>query len=319
MTHRLAQFALIILCLALLFVPAEAQKKRDKKKVQSSGIPVLWEKTDIRRQDLYYGPGGKRMLPDLSRIKFIRQEKGGASLKYRIEDGSGDIWVAKLGREAQSETAAVRLLSAIGYKTEVNYLVPRLTIPGKGTFTNVRLEARPSNIDRGKSWKWGRSPFERTRQMQGLKVMMAFINNWDMKSANNVILHTGNRDLYAISDLGVAFGKTGSNSLPLFWRIGRSRNVPKDYARTNLVRGISKNRVKIIFNGKNRRKLRDITRDDVRWLADLLTQLSDKQIRDAFRAANYTPAQINLLTNAVKDRIDQLDRAGSGSRLAIAQ
>ena len=309
------QFALIILCLALSFVPAEAQKK--KKNKRHTGTPVLWEKVNIAQQDLYFGPGGKQMLPDLSSIKFIRQEKGGASLKYRIEDGSGEVWVAKIGREAQSETAAVRLLSAIGYKTEVNYLVPRLTIPGKGTFTNVRLEARPRNIDRGDPWKWGRSPFENTPQMRGLKVMMAFINNWDMKSANNVILHKGSRDIYAISDLGVSFGKTGNNSWPLFWRIGRSRNVPEDYAKTRLVRGLSKDRVKIVFNGKNRRKLRDITRSDVRWLADLLTQLSDQQIRDAFRAANYTPGQVDLLTNAVKNRIDELDRAGSGDRLAI--
>ena len=313
------QFVLIILCLGLAFVPAEAQKKKHKKNKHHTGTPVLWERTNIRQQDLYFGPGGKQMLPDLSSIKLIRKEKGGASLKYRIEDGSGDVWVAKIGREAQSETAAVRLLSAIGFKTEVNYLVPRLTIPGVGSFTNVRLEARPDNIERGKSWKWGRNPFEKTRHMQALKVMMAFINNWDMKSANNVILHTGGKDVYAISDLGVSFGKTGNNSWPLFWRIGRSRNVPEDYARTRLVRGVKKGRVKIKFNGKNRRKIKNITQADVRWLADLLTQLSDKQIRDAFRAANYTPAQIDLLTNAVKNRIDQLDRAGSGSRLAIAQ
>jgi hypothetical protein len=259
------------------------------------------------------------MVPDLSSIRFIREEKGGYSKKFRIEDGSGDVWVAKIGKEAQSETAAVRILSAIGYKTEVNYLVPRLTIPGRGTFTNVRLEARPKDLDRGDPWTWGASPFEETRQMQGLKLMMAFLNNWDMKSDNNVILRKGNRDLYAISDLGVSFGKTGSNSLPLFWRIGRSRNEPNDYARTRYVRGVSKNRVKIVFNGKNRRKLNDISRADARWLADLLTQLSDQQIRDAFRAANYTPGQINILTNAVKNRIDQLDRAASNDRYAIAR
>jgi hypothetical protein len=311
------QFALIVLCLALSFVPAEAQKKKSKKAY--AGTPVLWERVNVRQQDLYFGPGGKRMMPDLSSIRFIREEKGGYSKKYRIEDGSGDVWVAKIGKEAQSETAAVRIMAALGYKTEINYLVPRLTIPGKGTFTNVRLEARPRDIDRGDSWKWGRSPFENTRQMQGLKLMMAFLNNWDMKSANNVILRKGTRNLYAISDLGVSFGKTGNNSLPLFWRIGRSRNEPNDYARTRYVRGVSKDRVKIVFNGKNRRKLGDITRADARWLADLLTQLSDQQIRDAFRAANYTPGQINVLTNAVKNRIDQLDRAASYDRYAIVR
>ena len=85
------------------------------------------------------------MRPDLRRITFIKEEKGGYSKKYRVRDGSGREWVAKIGKEAQSETSAVRLLWGLGYLTEVNYLVPRVTIPGKGTFTNVRFEARPEN------------------------------------------------------------------------------------------------------------------------------------------------------------------------------
>lgn len=282
----------------------------------ANGKAVLWEPVDVSEQNLLLGPGGRPMWPDLSRITFIREEKGGHSKKYRIKDGAGRVWVAKLGDEAQSETAAVRFLSALGYKTEVNYLVPRITIPGKGTFTNVRLEARPENVKRGKEWKWGGTPFERSNQMQGLKIMMAFLNNWDMKSANNVVFETDGERQYVISDLGVAFGKTGSNSWPLFWRIGRSRNNPGDYAKAKFVTGTDDGRVKLRFNGKNRSRMNDITTANARWLADLLTQLSDRQIRDAFRAANYSQANINLLTRAVKDRIAQLDRVADGRRLA---
>jgi len=314
-TNRSIQTLLVLACLLFSFATAEAQKRKVRKAVPA-GNAVLWESVDVSSQDLYFGPGGEAMLPDLSRIRFIKEEKGGYSTKYRIEDGAGNVWVAKTGLEAQSETASVRIMSGIGYKTEINYLVPTMTIPGKGTFSNVRLEARPANVDRGKAWKWGRTPFERTRQMQGLKIMMAFLNNWDMKSANNVILHKGNERQYVISDLGVTFGKTGNNPLPLFWRMGRSRNNPVDYSKAKFISGVSRNRVKIVFNGKNRSRLKDITRADARWLADLLTQLSDKQIEDAFRAANYSQADIALLTTAVKDRIEQLDRAGGSGRLA---
>ena len=80
------------------------------------------------------------MKPDLRRIRFIKEEKSGHSKKFRIRDAAGREWVAKVGREAQSETAAVRLVWAVGYESEINYLVPRLTIPGQGTFENVRLE-----------------------------------------------------------------------------------------------------------------------------------------------------------------------------------
>lgn len=277
---------------------------------------VLWEPTDVRSQNLYHGPGGRTGHPDISRITFIREEKGGYSKKFRIKDANGNIWIAKIGKEAQSETAAVRLLSAIGYKTEINYLVPRLNIPGKGTFSNVRLEARPGNVERGKQWNWGRTPFERTPQMKGLMLMMAFLNNWDMKSANNVILTTRDEDQYVISDLGVSFGKTGSNSLPLFWWIGRSRNNPSHYANSRFITGTKNGRVKVHYNGKNRSRMKDFTTSDARWLADHLTQLSDSQIRDAFRAANYSRSEIDQLTRAVRSRITQLDRASNNGRLA---
>ena len=297
-----------------LFVAAGAQKPSYS--AHTGGNPVLWEPVNIRNQDLYYGPGGKEMEPDLSQITLIKEEFTGHSLKYRIRDGSGRKWVVKLGNEAQSETAAVRLLWALGYRTEINYLVPRLVIPGKGVFYNARLEARPDDVKRGDRWAWGKTPFEHTDQMQGLKLMMAFFYNWDMKQLNNVILKTDGEQQYVISDLGVAFGKSGPIKLPLFWRIGRTRNKPEDYARTNFVKNVDRYRLQIAYVGKNAHQMHDFTIGNARWLADLLDQLSDRQIRDAFRAANYSQNNIDLLTRSVKNRIDELDRASETSKIA---
>ncbi|HEV7698979.1 MAG TPA: hypothetical protein VGO43_01995 [Pyrinomonadaceae bacterium] len=311
----LSRAAAAVLALSLLSVGSYGQKRKGSHN-DTPGRAVLWERVDVGRQDTYLGPGGKAMQPDLSKITFIKEETGGHSKKFRVKDGAGNEWVAKVSDEAQSETASVRLLSALGYVTEINYLVPSLTIPGKGTFRNVRLEARPDNVKRGKEWKWGSTPFEKTPQMKGLMLMMAFINNWDMKSANNVIIRDGNQDKYVISDLGVSFGKTGNNPLPIFFRLGRSRNKPGDYARTRLVSGVSRDEVRVVFNGKNRSRMHDFSHEDARWLADLLLQLSDAQIRDMFRAANYSAGDIHILTRAVKDRIAQLDRAASDRRLA---
>jgi hypothetical protein len=70
------------------------------------------------------------MKPDTSSVTFLKADQGGYSVKYRMRDGAGREWVAKLGKEAQSETAAVRLLWAIGYQTEINYLVPCVHIAG---------------------------------------------------------------------------------------------------------------------------------------------------------------------------------------------
>src|SRR5215211_5986062 len=125
------------LALCGLVASASAKDKKEKKP-SPVGTPVLWRAPDdLPSRDLFLGPGGREMRPDLSRVTFLKEETGGFSKKYRVRDAAGREWVAKLGKEAQSETSAIRLLWGVGYLTEVNYLVPRVTIPGKGTFTNV--------------------------------------------------------------------------------------------------------------------------------------------------------------------------------------
>src|SRR5215213_4098875 len=292
-----------------------SQDKKDKKekKQPPQGVPVLWrEPADIASRDLFLGPGGDSMKPDLSRVTFVREEKGGYSKKYRVKDGRGRTWVAKIGKEAQSETAAVRLVWAVGYVSEINYLVPSLTIEGKGTFENVRLEARPENVKRFDEWRWTENPFAGKRELQGLKVLMAFLENWDLKDENNAILAVrhGNRNElhYIISDLGTTFGKTGGQKSPVAFikSIKGSRNEPDDYVNDEFVDGIEGNTVRLDYHGKNASLMRDITIADARWIGGLLSRLSDSQIQDAFRAANYTPEQVRLLTGAVRKRINQL-------------
>lgn len=300
---------LALLLLVFSVTSIDVGLARTKKKPVPSGTPVLWHKpVDIGVRDLYLGTGGPSMKPDLRRVTFLKEEKGGYSKKYRVRDASGQEWIAKIGKEAQSETAAVRLLWAVGYETEVTYLVPRLNIEGKGTFQNVRLEARPAQIERLDQWKWKRNPFVGTPELQGLKIMMALINNWDLKDSNNQILfahgNEGNELRYIISDLGATFGH--ASSVPYFWRIMRSRNNPTKYAKTRFLEKVKGNRVVLSYHGKNRGLFRDITVSDAEWLGSLLAQLSDHQLRDAFRAANYSSPQINLLTNTVRRRTEEL-------------
>jgi hypothetical protein len=300
--------AILILFLSLFACPLEARAK--KKKAIPKGTPVLWRAPeDIAARDLYHGPGGAAMKPNLRRVRFIKEETGGYSKKYRIRDASGRVWVAKIGKEAQSETAAVRLLWAAGYVTEINYLVPRLRIPRQGTFENVRLEARPSTQKRLDEWKWDENPFVGSNEFQGLKTMMVLFNNWDIKDSNNVIIFTkgqeGNELRYVISDLGATFGKTGT--LPVIWRFTRSRNKPEDYEKAKFIEGVRDNgMVNFRYGGKKREIFDDITVPQAKWLGELLAGLTETQIKDAFRAANYDPEEIRILTEAVQDRIEQL-------------
>ena len=301
-----------ILLLAVVFsltsVNTGFAKPKEKKRLPS-GTAVLWRTPDdIGSRDLYLGPGGSSMRPDLRRLTFLKEEKGGYSKKFRVRDASGREWVAKIGKESQSETAAVRLLWGLGYLTEVNYLAPRATIPGKGTFTNVRFEARPKDWDRVQEWKCKQNPFVKSREFQGLKIMMALMNNWDIKDSNNQIVYVrgnnGDELRYIISDLGATFGH--ASTTPLFWRITRSRNNPKNYAKSDFLEKVKGNRVVLHYGGKNRGLFKDITIDDALWIGSLLADLSDQQLTDAFRAANYTPNQSALMASVIRRRTNEL-------------
>jgi len=320
--NRLACRAALLIVIALSSASSSlfAQKKKAGK-LTPNGKAVLWQKVDVKNQDLFYGPGGVDMRPDLSSITFIKRETGGHNKKYRIKDGSGRVWVAKPFTEARPETASVRLLYGLGYKTEINYLVPSLTIPTVGSFKNVRLELRPDNVERLDEWKWKSNPFIGTNELQALKIMQIFLNNNDVIDYNNKILKVEGRGgpelQYIITDLGSTLGKRGSNNLPLFYRFGRKNDSPQKWHGSSFIKGVRNGRVILYTSGiKNRDLYKGITVAQGRWLYNLLSQLREEQLSDAFRAANYSPAEVDVLTSAAKRRIEELSRATGGDRFA---
>ena len=279
---------------------------------------VMWEPVAVEKRNLLNGAGGTAMKPNLRRVHFVKKETGGNNLKYRIRDASGKVWVAKIADESQAEVAANRLLYGIGYMTEIDYLAPALTIPGKGRHTNVRLEARPAGIDRDGRWKWDENPFQGTREFKGLRVMMALINNWDLKDDNNAILRAGGIARYLVSDLGSSFGKLPYASAPILNRFGRSVNDPVDFVNSTFIHGVEPNgEVDFYYKAKGKKVLTGITVQDARWIGGLLARLSDRQIRDAFRAANYSPSETRLLSGAIRNRIRQLNALPAGNFEAV--
>ena len=294
-------------------------KKNDKDGVAPAvaGDAVLWrEPADITSRDLFLGSGGEENKPDLSKVTFEKDGGPGYSVKWDVRDGAGHKWVAKLGNEARPETAANRLLWAAGYVTETVYLAPCAHISGAPKprkdikrcegdgFADVRFEARGDGVKRGDNWDWKANPFVGKRELNGLLVMMALLNNWDLKTTNNVVLAVANPDgktelRYVISDLGATFGKTGGP-------ISHSRNEPEKYVKTKFVEGEDRGRLKFAYHGKQSDLFNQVTLADAKWIGNLLAQLSDQQLEDAFRAADFTPEETQMLLAEVKDRINEL-------------
>ena len=82
--------------------------------------------------------------------------------------------------------------------------------PG-GVVRAARLERKDPAQKKLGDWEWKKNPFVGTRELDGLRVLMALMNNWDLKTSNNAIYETGVELRYLVSDLGGTFGRTGSN------------------------------------------------------------------------------------------------------------
>jgi hypothetical protein len=299
----------------------------------AEGPAVLWrDPADIASRNLYYGAGGKAHEPQ-GTFTFEREDMQGSNPKFDVVDQDGVKWRVKMGGEARPETVASRLVWAVGYFANEDYFVPLLHVQNMphlhrganlvskdGTVHNVRMKRHLKNEKKIGMWSWEKDPFTGTREWYGLRVLMAVINNWDLKDSNNSIYQVHGdhpEQLYIVTDLGSSFGSPGLN-----WA---SKGNLTAYTHSKL---IGKTSAEFIdFNVPAPPKLNtfidvpELTRrlglcwighhiplSDVRWMGSLLAQLSPEQIRDAFRAGGYSPQEIEAYSRVVEQRIAQLQR-----------
>src|SRR5689334_22962910 len=150
---------------------------------------VMWsEPSNIESLDLFNGPGAADGAPDpQGKFTFEKRVSSGTSEKIHVSDDKGRKWTVKFGAEARPETAATRIVWAAGYHVDQDYFVKRTHIEGRGGFDvwDVRFERRDDGYKDEGLWQWDANPFNGTRELQGLKVLMVLLNNWDLKYVNN--------------------------------------------------------------------------------------------------------------------------------------
>jgi hypothetical protein len=296
------------------------EKKNDTAASTGDAHPVLWEDpTDIESRDLFNGPGGAEGAPDPNgKFTFVDRAAKGTSEKIHVTDDKGRKWTVKFGPEAKPETAATRIVWAAGYHVDQDYFVKRTHIEGRGGFDvwDVRFERGDDGYKEEGLWKWEANPFNGTRELQGLKVLMALLNNWDLKFDNNKIVRPGkkgggDRDerIYYVADLGATFGSTGSfiSKLPFFGNApAGTKGDPNGYYKQQFIDGVRNGQVVFHYKGKDKKALEGITVENARWMGNLLGRLSDKQLSDALRAGGFSNADVATYLLAIRDRINQL-------------
>jgi hypothetical protein len=281
---------------------------------------AVWHPTRIASMDLLKGSQGKGSFEPDQQVTcdFVTPDKKltGDTPKFLCDLGGGDVAKVKYNSgEVYAEVAASRLLWAIGFGTERDYPV-QVTCHNcpiepwywsserKVDVTRFRiasiqrkLEGKDISLPNREGWAWpeldrvdegaGGAP---RAQRDALKLLAVFLQHSDSKAGNQGLIcladgvvkdKEGNEDcqkpLMYIHDVGLTFGKaTMLNNNRVDLHAWQSQPLWKDPSQCVA------NQKKSLTGTLVYPRISEAGRS---FLADLLVQLSDAQLRDMFMAA----------------------------------
>lgn len=333
-----ARFLALVFGVFLLFTfvldvnsPVLAQKKKKadgpdpvsgKSAPTESGKPMLWEdRGDVSKLDLFWGIGSEAGAPKPP-FTFVKEDTSGTNPKIKITDANGVKWNMKFDEEVHAEIACSRIVWACGFKVEESYYSASGTVSGvsglsrakkfvgSGSYNTAMLEKRPGDIARrGILWSWDSNPFKGTKEFSGLVIITLLLSNWDSKQDNNNVLGMWGKDgstaedWYVVADWGGTLGKMGGWLSHSKWDLG-------EYAKQPFLMGASGGYLRFAKTGKDIGSAAGrVPVEHAKWFCGIVGQLSEQQIKDAFRAAGASESDQAGFAQVIMKRIAQLKSA----------
>ncbi len=319
--------------------PGEALTPSERQ--QAIGRAAVWSPTDIRSVDFKAGPEGSGAFAPNAWVTcdYKDQKQGGHSPKFVCLTSPGHEVHVKYGprnAEVFGEVLSTRLFWGLGFPADRMYPV-RVRCSGcpKDPMHSTEMGGKvvvfdPASIERklpgramqtqtDSGWKWSElteigpeSPSGARAERDGLKLLAAFVQHTDSKAANQRLLcpegdevgRTGcRRPVLMVNDLGLTFGHAGliirnKNSVDLStWA-----QVPVWKDAGQCVAELSGSLTGSLSNPK-------ISEAGRAFLAGLLVQLTDAQLRDLFESARVKRRSSDPSSDPDKDgppaRVDE--------------
>jgi hypothetical protein len=316
----------ILAALGVLVCLIPAQARTDEVTNRANTVRLLWQDPGrIADRDLHWGVGSEARAPKPPFV-FLREDVSGTKPKLDVKDAAGVTWSVKLAtvtpaqNEVHAEIAATRLVWALGYFVDENYFVARGRIDGvkdlkraadvvgaDGTFQRARFERRPPDAQPAGNWHLEDNRFKGSRELAGLHSLMMLIGNWDHTEGNTIVLRvplpTGDvEERYLVSDLGSTFGRMrgGANQAPSRWNL-------TDFIAEKPLSGVAMKRVQFRHPLMGNAPL-SLDLEHARWFAAMLSQLSDRQVRQAFDASGASAAEAAAFSGELMKRIAEFRR-----------
>jgi len=326
--------AVVVLCLHIVWRAIGAFRiSRAGPRPLGTGRHVIWRDPGrVEQLDLRSGPGGPGGAP-AAPFTFLEEHRVGSQPCVSVGDAAGRRWRVKWGPEVRSENVAVRVAWAAGYFAEVTYFIragridgtrdlqrARACIGDDGAFADARFELDDPAVKKmfeEHSWAWNDNPFVGTAQLNGLKILVMLLSNWDTKDRRDVArgsntaifeyrLGAWRREAqYLITDWGGSMGRWGGNI------VTRDRWDPEGFE-AQTPEFVARVEGDIVYFGYVGQRTADVAYNispaDVRWLQQYLGRITDAQLRDALLASGATDDEAARFARALRDRISQLGR-----------
>ena len=277
----------------------------------------VWQATNIPTVDIMKGPTGPGAFPFRATVTcdFVTKDAGGRSPKFVCRGAGDDELKVKYGfgnGEVYAEVAASRLLWALGFGADHMYPVRvvcrgcPLDLNGTATaakdefiFDPATIERKMPGVEISDAWAW--TELDRVDEKAGgaprahrdaLKLLAVFIQHTDNKPQQQrlICLDPGarkgapcERPFMLMNDVGLTFGRATpfNENDPSGMNLTAWAKTPVWKDAQGCVGNLPKS-----FTGT----LDDppISEEGRAFLASLLTQLTDQQIRDLFAVARVT-------------------------------
>ena len=272
----------------------------------------VWTETNVRTKDIRLGPQGPGAFPFRATVTctYSPKDLSGGSPKFACMNGEDELKVkyGAANAEVFAEVAATRLMWALGFGADRMYQVRVICRGCPSTLGGIARENDeqvfdPANIERkmagrelepDSSWSWDELDDIDDRRgaprahRDALKLLAVFMQHTDTKPQQQRVMcleggedeSTCARPFMMVSDVGLTFGKanfTNANGKGMNYVAWAATPVWKE-GEKGCVGDLPKS-----FTGT----LKDpvISEEGRAFLANLLMQLSDAQIRALFEVA----------------------------------
>jgi hypothetical protein len=283
----------------------------------------LWsDPGPIASRDLFWGSGSADRAPQ-GPFTFVEENPRGTSPKVVVTDARGKTWDVKFSAESHSEVAANRLMWAFGYPVQEMYYVHEGRIDGAknleradsdirpdGTFWEARFKLRDPKVVKGEGWALANNPFVDSKELSGLIILFALMNNWDTDLDRNQTIYAITNDKgavehwYLADDVGASFGRFDLQS-PIKWNLD-------EYRKDKLIATADDDAIELNYRAYGTPQTR-IPMAHARWFVKMAQDLTPAQVRRAFEAAGTPNAQIDGFVETFMSKLGELKAAVGGT------